>query len=146
MAGIEVDFLDWMKFFVPAPALLLFPVWGFLLMFFKPEMKHLKKTKQELKQEYVNLPAMNREEIITLVIFLMTVILWMCSPFISRITGLTIPIMIALAQNIGIAPLTIAMPAALTTSMAVAGVFVTLIASVIVSLVIFGVSNLTGLY
>ena len=82
-----------------------------------------------------------------------------------------IPIMIALAQNIGIAPLTIAMPAALTASMAfilvtssptnvipysagyfsikdmaVAGVIITFIASAIVAVVIFGVGSLTGLY
>lgn len=92
MAGIEVNFLDWMMFGVPAAALLLFPIWGFLLLFFKPEMKHLKKTKEELQQEFKELPPMNREEKITMVIFLLTVFLWMISPLLSSLTGIAIPI------------------------------------------------------
>lgn len=92
MAGIDVNFIDWMKYGVPAAILLLFPIWGFLMLFFKPEMKHLKKTKEELEQEFKELPAMNREEKITMVIFLLTVSLWMTSPLISKLTGIALPI------------------------------------------------------
>lgn len=92
MAGIEVDFIDWMKFGVPSAILLLFPVWGCLMLFFRPEMKYLKKTREELTQEFKDLPSMNREEKITLVIFLSTIVLWMSSTLISRITGIAIPI------------------------------------------------------
>ena len=38
MAGIDVSFLDWMAYGVPSAALLILPVWGALLLFFKPEM------------------------------------------------------------------------------------------------------------
>ncbi|RKX82368.1 MAG: anion:sodium symporter, partial [Spirochaetes bacterium] len=84
---------------------------------------------------------------------------------------IVIPIMIALAQNIGVAPLTITLPAAITASMAfilvtssptnvipysagyfsikdmaVSGIVMTLIASVIVSVTIYVVGTLSGLY
>ena len=70
MAGIEVNFLDWMKFGVPSAILLLFPIWGFLVLYFKPEMKHLKKTKEQLKKEHLDMPPMRKEEKTTLTIFL----------------------------------------------------------------------------
>jgi solute carrier family 13 (sodium-dependent dicarboxylate transporter), member 2/3/5 len=92
MAGVEVNFIDWMMFGVPSALLLLLPVWGALLLFFPPEMKHLKKTKEELAREFTELPPMQREEKVTLVIFLATVILWVTSPFLETLTGLSLPI------------------------------------------------------
>jgi len=92
MAGIDVSFLDWMAYGVPSAALLILPVWGALLLFFKPEMTHLKKTKDELAREFRDLPKMDREEKITLVLFLVTVVLWITSPWISKLLGIAIPI------------------------------------------------------
>jgi sodium-dependent dicarboxylate transporter 2/3/5 len=92
MAGIEVSFIDWMAYGVPSAALLILPVWGALLLFFPPEMKKLKKTKEELAREFKDLPPMAREEKITLVLFLLTVILWVTSPWLSRLMGISIPI------------------------------------------------------
>jgi len=62
------------------------------MLFFKPEMKYLKKTKEELKQEFKELPPMNREEKITTVIFLLTVLLWVTSPLLEKLFGIAIPI------------------------------------------------------
>ena len=92
MAGIDMNFLDWMKFGVPAAFLLLFPVWGLLLLFFPPEIKKLKKTKEELRREFKEMPPMSREEKITLAIFLLTVALWICSPLLELLLGIAIPI------------------------------------------------------
>ncbi len=92
MAGIDITFGQWMLYGVPA-ALLVLPVsWLVLILFFKPEMTHLSKTKDELKQELDNLPPMGREEIITLIIFLMTITLWLTSPVLERWLGISIPI------------------------------------------------------
>ena len=59
---------------------------------FKPEIKHLKKTKEELRHEYDNYPPMSREEKLTMVIFLLTVILWLTSGLLGTLLGISIPV------------------------------------------------------
>ncbi|MDA3810470.1 MAG: DASS family sodium-coupled anion symporter, partial [Spirochaetaceae bacterium] len=92
MAGVDLSFTQWMKYGIPAVILLLPIGWGLLLLMFKPEMKHLKKTKEELRHEYDNYPPMSREEKLTLVIFLLTVILWLTSGLIGKLLGISIPV------------------------------------------------------
>ena len=92
MAGIDLSFTHWMMFGIPAVFLLLIPGWGLLLLMFKPEIKHLKKTKEELRHEYDNYPPMSREEKLTLIIFLLTVFLWLSSGFFEKILGISIPV------------------------------------------------------
>ncbi len=92
MAGVDLSFTHWMMFGIPAVLLLLLPGWGILLLMFKPEMKHLKKTKEELRHEYDNYPPMSREEKLTLIIFLLTVFLWLSSGFFEKILGISIPV------------------------------------------------------
>ncbi len=92
MAGINLSFLDWMVYGVPSSLLLLAPAWGVLLLFFPPEMKKLKISREQLKAELKNMPSMNREERITLVIFLLTVLVWVFTPLIQGPLGMTIEI------------------------------------------------------
>ncbi len=92
MAGLDLTFVGWMTYGVPAGLLILFPTWGILMLFFRPEMKSLTKTKEELKAEYDALPSMSREEKVTLVIFLLTVFLWLTTPLYERWLGISIPI------------------------------------------------------
>ncbi|MFO7850666.1 MAG: DASS family sodium-coupled anion symporter [Spirochaetia bacterium] len=92
MAGVDLTFVGWMTYGVPAGILLLLPCWGMILLFFPPEMKRLKKTKEELQEEYKKLPKMGREEKVTLVIFLITVFLWLTTPIFEKILGIDIPI------------------------------------------------------
>ncbi len=92
MAGIQISFLDWMIYGVPA-ALLLLPVgWLVLTTFFKPEMTHLSKSKEELKEEFQQLPPFSREEKITAFIFVLTVVLWLGSPWLESLLGIAIPV------------------------------------------------------
>ena len=92
MVGVDLTFVGWMTYGVPAGLLILFPTWGILMLFFRPEMKHLKKTKDELKAEYDALPAMSRVEKVTLVVFVATVFLWLTTPLYERWLGISIPI------------------------------------------------------
>lgn len=92
MAGIDVSFLDWMTYGVPSAILLIFPAWFILMRFFKPEMTHLKKTKEELQANYKALPKMDHEEKVTIILFLTTVGLWLFSPLLSQLLGISIPI------------------------------------------------------
>ncbi|MBN1685191.1 MAG: DASS family sodium-coupled anion symporter [Spirochaetales bacterium] len=92
MAGIELDFLGWMKYGVPAALMLLPFSWAVLLILFKPELSRLSKTPADLKNEYKKLPPLGREEKITIGIFFLTVILWLTSPLLERLLNMSIPI------------------------------------------------------
>jgi len=92
MAGVNITFLQWMSYGLPAVFLLIPPAWLLLMVLFKPEMKHLKKTREELRHEFDNFPPMDREEKLTLVIFVLTVVLWLSAGFWSRLLGIAIPV------------------------------------------------------
>ena len=92
MAGIDISFLEWMMFGVPAALLLILPSWGVLMLFFRPEMKYLTKTREDMKAEFRALPGMDREEKVTVFVFLLTVILWIASPLLEGWAGIEIPI------------------------------------------------------
>lgn len=92
MAGIDVSFVDWMLYGVPAAILLVLPSWFVLLRFFKPEMSHLKKSKEELQKDYKELPPMDHEEKVTVALFAATVALWLFSPLLEQLLGIRIPI------------------------------------------------------
>ncbi len=92
MAGVELSFLGWMMFGVPAGLLILLPTWGVLMLVFPPEMKRLKKTRAEMQEEYQRLPPMQREEKVTLAIFVATVALWLSTPVWENLLGISIPI------------------------------------------------------
>jgi len=92
MAGIDVSFIDWMIYGVPSVIMLILPSWAILLLFFKPEIKKLSKSKSELKEDFKNMPRMEREEKVTVIIFLMTVILWLISPLLEKLLGIGIPV------------------------------------------------------
>lgn len=92
MAGIEVNFIDWMIFGVPSALMLILPSWAILMLMFKPEMKKLSRTRQELRDEFKSMKAMDREEKITIGIFLLTVVLWLISPLLEEWLDMSIPI------------------------------------------------------
>jgi len=55
-------------------------------------MKHLTKTRVELRAEYDALPSMDRTERVTTVIFTLTVLLWLTTPLLQTVLGISIPI------------------------------------------------------
>ncbi len=91
MCGIEITFLDWMVYGVPCALLLIVPSWAVLMLFFKPEIKYLSKTKETLRAEFKAMPSMGRTEKATLVIFVITVILWVSSSWLGDAIGVKIP-------------------------------------------------------
>ncbi|MFQ3621399.1 MAG: DASS family sodium-coupled anion symporter [Spirochaetales bacterium] len=92
MANISLTFTDWMWFGVPSALLMVFPAWWVLLFFFPPEMKHLKISREQLQKELSNMPPMNREEKVTILVFLLTVSLWIASPLLENAIRMPIPI------------------------------------------------------
>ena len=92
MAGINISFLEWMKYGIPICLIHVPIAWGLLLLAFKPEMKYLKKTNEEIKRDFRNQPKLSRDEIVTLILFVATIVLWIFSPQLSKLLGTDIPI------------------------------------------------------
>ena len=92
MAGIDFSFLDWMIFGVPSAIILIFPAWLILISVFPPEIKKLSKSKNEMSDEFRALPKINKEEKVTMTIFLSTAVLWIASPVLEKWLDITIPI------------------------------------------------------
>lgn len=90
IAGIDISFTDWMVYGVPCALLLVVPSWAVLMLFFKPEMSHLKRTKEDMKEDLQKLPPMGRDEKHTVLVFLVTVFLWVSSGWVSSIMGVKI--------------------------------------------------------
>lgn len=91
MAGIEISFLDWMVYGVPCALLLIIPSWLVLMLFFKPEIKQLDKTKEQIQEEFRSYPKMTRNEIATLIVFAVTIVLWVSSSWLGNLLGIKIP-------------------------------------------------------
>ena len=89
---IDVSFLDWMIYGVPISLIHIPIAWGLLLLAFKPEMKYLKRTNQEIRNEFKNQPRLSRDEKVTLILFVATVALWVFSSQLSDLLGVDIPI------------------------------------------------------
>ena len=92
MAGINLNFFDWMIYGLPSALLLIMPSWLILLLFFPPEMKTLSKSRKELRAEFKSYPKMDREETVTVVIFILTVVAWLITPWLEGMLKISIPI------------------------------------------------------
>lgn len=97
MAGVDVSFLDWMKYGVPISIILIPVAWGLLMLVFKPEMTHLKKSNEEIRKEFKNQPKLSRDEIVTLIIFIVTVLTWIFSAQLKKLLGIDLPIALPIA-------------------------------------------------
>jgi sodium-dependent dicarboxylate transporter 2/3/5 len=90
MLDLKVSFLQWMIYGVPAALLMVIPSWWLLLKMFKPEISNLSKTKEDLKAEFKAMGPMNKNEISTTVVFLITVTLWLTSSLLEKLIGFDI--------------------------------------------------------
>ena len=90
-ADIEINFLEWMKYGIPSALLLVIPTWLVLLWLFKPEITHLKKSSEDLHNDFKALPKISRDEIYTCIIFLITIALWLLTPVLEPVIGFKIP-------------------------------------------------------
>lgn len=90
MAGIQITFIDWMIIGVPATIILIPISWLLLIWIFPPEMKELHLTAgSEETNEYFE-EQFTRKEWYTVVIFLLTVLLWIFTPVITSVTGIVL--------------------------------------------------------
>jgi len=81
LAGVEITFLGWMRYGLPAAVLMLPCAWQILLRLFPPELERLPVTHEELEQRLQRMGPLSSGEIKTLVVFTTTIALWLISPF-----------------------------------------------------------------
>ena len=87
LAGIEISFVRWMAYGIPAVLLMLPVGWWILLRAFPPEIERLPFNDDEIARRLRVLGPANRVEIQTLVIFALTITTWLVTPFVSEFTG-----------------------------------------------------------
>lgn len=92
LAHVDISFLNWMIFGLPILVLLLPSAWAVLILFSPPEMSHLKKSHDEIKREFRSQSRMSHDEKVTLVVFAITVLIWLFSPLFQRLWHIKIPI------------------------------------------------------
>jgi len=87
LAGIDFSFTDWMLLGYPAAILMLPCAWLILLKVFPIEDINLQIAEEELHQKLKEIGPVARKEVLTIIIFFLTVFLWICAPLIERLTG-----------------------------------------------------------
>ena len=87
LAGVEISFLEWMAFGVPAAVLMVPCAWYILLWVFPPEISRLPMTGDDIDRDLEKLGRVTPVEGKTLVVFAATIILWLTTPFLAEVTG-----------------------------------------------------------
>ena len=87
LAGINFTFVDWMLLGVPATILMIPCAWFILVKVFPLEDISLAVAEDDFKKQRAVLGKLQRNEITTLIIFALTVTLWICGKWISDWTG-----------------------------------------------------------
>lgn len=95
IAGFELSFTGWMAYGIPAAILLVPAAWLVLVLLFPPESPRLKRGREELARAFGEMPPMSRDEKAVLAVFLLTVLAWIASPILERITRTKLPISMA---------------------------------------------------
>ena len=87
LAGLDISFLGWMVYGVPAAVLMVPCAWFVLLRVFPPEVAQLPVTPQEIEQKLADLGPLTVVEKKTLAIFGVTIFVWLFTPLLATITG-----------------------------------------------------------
>ncbi len=87
LAGIDFTFLDWMIIGMPAMLMMLPCAWLILLRVFPIEAIDLKITEEDFRTRARELGPLGKQEIVTMVLFLLMVFLWIAAPWIKAWTG-----------------------------------------------------------
>ncbi len=77
--GIDISFLKWMGFGLPFVFIMIFLIWGYLMLIFRPKVskESLLEVQVVFKDDLKKMGKMGKKEWITVIIFLFTIILWL---------------------------------------------------------------------
>lgn len=86
LADIEISFLKWMAFGMPAAVLMVPCAWYLLLRVFPPEISQLPVTAQDIECKLASLGRLTPVERKTLAVFGTTIALWLSTPLLAQAT------------------------------------------------------------
>lgn len=77
--GIEISFLKWIGFGLPFVLIMLFIIWGYILLVFKPKIskESLAEAQIVFRDDLKKMGKMNKKQWITVAIFIFTIVLWL---------------------------------------------------------------------
>ena len=87
LAGLEISFLRWMAYGVPAALLMIPLAWRILLWAFPPELARLPLSSDDIARRTHALGRPSRLEIWTLIVFGLTIGTWLATPLLAELTG-----------------------------------------------------------
>ena len=86
LAGVNISFLHWMSLGVPASLIMIPLGWLILLRVFPPEVATLPFGRGDIERKLHSLGPPTPVEIKTLVIFAVTIVLWLITPLLAQVT------------------------------------------------------------
>lgn len=86
--NVDVSFFELSMYMFPIGWIMVFLLWGFFMIFFKPERSVIKGLKQRSKIMYAELGAWNRKEILTVTIVVATIVVIALKNFVPALSGL----------------------------------------------------------
>ena len=87
IVGREVTFFELTKYMFPVGWLMTFLLWGFFMVFFKPEKKTIPGLRERAKRLYSRLGPISRQEILTLVLVLSAVAVMSLRSFVPALNA-----------------------------------------------------------
>nr|CAJ31191.1 Di-and tricarboxylate transporter/sulfate-sodium-transporter [uncultured sulfate-reducing bacterium] len=87
VVGREISFFELTYYMFPIGWLMVFVLWGFFMIFCKPEQKRIVGLRERASNLYAKLGPMSKQEIIALTIVLATVVLMSLRSFIPALAG-----------------------------------------------------------
>mgnify|MGYP001828302012 CR=1 FL=1 len=86
--NVDVSFFELSMYMFPIGWIMVFLLWGFFMIFFKPEKRVISGLKERSKIMYAELGAWSRKEIMTVTIVLATIIIIALKNFIPALSSL----------------------------------------------------------
>ncbi|WP_257015462.1 DASS family sodium-coupled anion symporter [Rhodococcus sp. ACS1] len=99
MTGYKVELFDWISMSAPYLLVMGAVMWVALILVNRPEVKHIRGGQDYFRAHYADLGPMNRGERNVLVIFLVTVVLWVLPSLVTTF-GVTSPIVTAFTDHL----------------------------------------------
>lgn len=87
LAQVEISFVDWMIVGVPTAALMVPFAWRLLLWLFPPELDRLPISVLEIRRNIESLGPLTAVEVKVLVVFGITIALWVMTPIAATMSG-----------------------------------------------------------
>jgi sodium-dependent dicarboxylate transporter 2/3/5 len=86
--NVDISFFQLTAYMFPVGWLMTFILWGFFMLFFKPERDSIPGLKQKAKRMYSELGSWSRNEILTTVIVISTIVVIALKNFVPALGGL----------------------------------------------------------